>query len=288
LLQIEDMFRAQTVLVPTDFSPGMTLVLERVVRLPLPTNARIVLLHVLPVAEIPRLLRADALEEAQDALVGLAAFLSAKTGLPITTEVAMGEPFQEIVELARTLEAGLIIMGPHGRRVLHDLFIGSTAQRMIRHSEVPVLVVHFTAEHAYRRPLIATDLDATARHLIELALGVLDPEVDTIEVFYAVRVARAMERASREALELANVTETEIDRDRWQIVVRQGDPRASILTELQSRETDLVVLGTHRRSGLARVVTGSVAESVLAAAACDVLVVPGLESHNVEPRASSP
>ena len=56
------------------------------------------------------------------------------------------------------------------------------------------------------------------------------------------------------------------------LLVRQGDARTVVLDAAAERGADLLALGTHGRSGSAHVLLGSVAESVVRAARCDVLV----------------
>jgi nucleotide-binding universal stress UspA family protein len=58
--------------------------------------------------------------------------------------------------------------------------------------------------------------------------------------------------------------------------VVRGDPRTVIVNEVARRRADLLVVGTHRRSGIARALIGSVAEWVIQAAASDVLVARGM------------
>lgn len=55
-------------------------------------------------------------------------------------------------------------------------------------------------------------------------------------------------------------------------LLHEGDPRSVILDAVARRGCDLVALGTHGRSGLSHVLLGSVAEAVVRAATCDVLV----------------
>jgi nucleotide-binding universal stress UspA family protein len=57
-------------------------------------------------------------------------------------------------------------------------------------------------------------------------------------------------------------------------VVREGNPAAEILEQAASMKTDLLVIGTHGRSGFERLVLGSVAEKVLRKASCPVMTVP--------------
>lgn len=59
---------------------------------------------------------------------------------------------------------------------------------------------------------------------------------------------------------------------RWNLIVQYGEPRAVILDEAKKRQADLVSIGTHGRTGLSRLLLGSVAEAVIRGAECDVLV----------------
>lgn len=61
--------------------------------------------------------------------------------VPYTTEVVMGIPFQEIIKKAGELPADLIVVGTHGRTGLEHVIVGSTAERLVRRSPVPVLTV---------------------------------------------------------------------------------------------------------------------------------------------------
>jgi nucleotide-binding universal stress UspA family protein len=58
-----------------------------------------------------------------------------------TTEVGMGHPFEEIIKKAKELSFDLIVVGTHGRTGLERVFVGSTAERLVRRSPVAVLTV---------------------------------------------------------------------------------------------------------------------------------------------------
>ncbi|MBE0576290.1 MAG: universal stress protein [Desulfuromonadales bacterium] len=62
--------------------------------------------------------------------------------IPFTTDVVMGIPFQEIIKKANELPADLIVVGTHGRTGMEHVIVGSTAERLVRHSKIPVLTVH--------------------------------------------------------------------------------------------------------------------------------------------------
>jgi nucleotide-binding universal stress UspA family protein len=58
-----------------------------------------------------------------------------------TSEVVLGIPFEEIIKKAGELPADLIVVGTHGRTGLEHVIVGSTAERLVRRSPVPVLTV---------------------------------------------------------------------------------------------------------------------------------------------------
>lgn len=289
--QIGDPF--QCILVPTDFSAGAAMALERAVRLPLAPNARLHVVHVLP-ADLPRSARGRAEARAKRSLVGAFSMVTDAVAavdgaqLRVSSEILRGQPFIEIIRCSRTIGADLIALGRHGRRPVRDMFIGSTAQRVIRKGDVAVLVVAEKPAGPYRRPLVATDLGDASLRSIELALRALGPTVKGAAVVHAYQTPFEgfidagsdlrpsefhMEWKSRAAAGLAKLLGTlEETGVRWKPIVRRGDPRTVIVKELLLRRADLVVLGTHGRSGMAHALLGSVAEWVIACAPCDVLV----------------
>ena len=68
-----------------------------------------------------------------------------QTGLGCDATVVLGVPFQVIIEMARTAQVDLLIMGTHGRTGLPHVRIGSVAERVVRLAPCPVLVVRTLA-----------------------------------------------------------------------------------------------------------------------------------------------
>jgi nucleotide-binding universal stress UspA family protein len=62
-------------------------------------------------------------------------------GIRYTSEVAVGVPFQKILQRAREIRADIIVIGTHGQMALEHVLVGSTAERVVRRSEIPVLTV---------------------------------------------------------------------------------------------------------------------------------------------------
>ena len=62
-------------------------------------------------------------------------------GLPHEIHVAVGDPYEKIIALARQIKPDLIVMSTHGRGAVAHLAIGSVAEKIVRHAPCPVLVV---------------------------------------------------------------------------------------------------------------------------------------------------
>lgn len=280
------------VLVACDFSAGATRAIARAARLPLAPGGTITLLHVVP-DRVPHRLRDAAEALARRHLARAAKSVAAAAGdqrdLHVNPELGHGQPYVEIIRRARAHRAELVVLGRHGRRPFRDMFLGSTAERVIRAGDLPVLVVSGPARHAYRRPLVAVDLEDTCPAVLSVALRALGPEVASATLIHAYHVpfegfvsptvspgemtALRKEYRATAARALARL-EAELGETgvRWREVIARGDPRAAILAEAIRRRADLLVLGTHGRRGVAHALLGSVAERVIQAAGCDVLV----------------
>jgi len=279
------------VLVATDFSAAAARAVERAAQLPIGPGSALTVLHVLPPGCRPEE-RADAerqLGNAMSAVVAAAA-RAGRRELDAFPRLVEGTPFVEIVRTARHGRNDLVVVGRHGRRRFRDLLIGSTAERVIRKGDTSILVVASAPRGPYARPLVAVDCSDAAGGALELAWRLAEPVDQALEVVLAFQppapegaILRARFSAG-EALQLRQdaqrAAEAAVDAflaGREPVtpaaaVVREGDARCVILDLAAERDSDLLALGTHGRSGLAHMLLGSVAEAVIRAASCDVLV----------------
>ena len=277
-----------TVLIATDFSACAALARERAARLPLRLGASIELLHVLrdeSDTSAAERMNADAkrLLEVERKSVTRTLEAHGDRDRDALCSVAHGKPFVEIVRNARHGRAELIVIGRHGKRTFPEMLIGSTAERVVRKGDVSVLVVARAPRWAYRRPLVAVDMSDSSRLALELALRICDPAVEKIDVVHVASLPLGVadgddierfrveeeQRAHADVSEFLGRIEAAV---RWNVVVKTGDPRRVILDEAARCNSDLIALGTTGRTGLAHLLVGSVAEAVLRAASCDVLV----------------
>jgi nucleotide-binding universal stress UspA family protein len=288
-----------SLLVPVDLTPSSDRVLGRVSLLPLADDARVTLLHVVP-GSLPSREQRSAERDANQALAAEARHLRKQVGKHVIIEplVTLGAAAKEIAARATALKAELIVMGRGRGRALRDSFLGSTAERVVRHAQLPVLVVRLAPRTAYSRPALALDLDQAAHDVVRFMLLVLPPPRPRVEVIHAfddphgglvypsLSEDAAEERkdelrsdATRELTKLlsAALAKAHVRPENvpfWKTHVRYGSPRIVVEKAVKKRKNDLLVLGTHGYAGAAYLFLGTVAGDLLRAARCDVLVVP--------------
>jgi universal stress protein E len=286
------------VVVGIDFSEGSELSVERALRLPYGSGGSLTLLHV--AAEGRREMLEGDLEEWKretvDEMTGVATERAGSLGVAVKIrgEVRFGDPARTLTAAAEELNASLLVVGRHGESALGELLIGSTAERIVRSSPVPVLVVQTDASGGYRRVLVGAALDGSEIDAFEAASRLLEPDVRKVELLHAIRLPapstvlpladtpqprplealRELEQhAATESMAAAVETFRSLGYSaEGEIVI--SDPRTALLKASRERDVDLLVLATHQRRRLSRLLAGSVAEGVARHAECDVLVAP--------------
>jgi nucleotide-binding universal stress UspA family protein len=195
-----------------------------------------------------------------------------------------GPPAPAILETAARQGADLVVIGAARPERLGGLFLGTTAQRVLRGAQAPVLVVRRTLHRPLKRVLLTTDLS-------ELSAAVHEEGLDTATaLFGAAGAVRSLlvlpylivpSPLPRTAVEHAALQELQQFLQARQArptavepVVREGAPGDEIAAEAAAWDADLLVVGTHRRGWTARLVLGSVAEAAVREAACSVLAIP--------------
>lgn len=239
--------------------------------------------------------RAEAIRSRGAQLASLAE--EAKLG-PVEVHVDLGAPAERIGALAAELDASLVLLGRGATRV-RDHFIGSTAERVLRTTRRPVLVVR-RVDGPYRAPMVALDVDEVAPRALRVVLDVLPPPRPQLGIVHAYDVpyftlshsdlrspealahrrglrdvARdALSRVLVETLTARALTDDDDTPVSWRLHLRHGSARHQILRVARAKRADLLVLGTRGRGGLSFAFLGSVAGDVLRESPCDVLLVP--------------
>ena len=199
-----------------------------------------------------------------------------KEGIECDITVSHGdEPYQDIVRHALENQVDLIIMGRHGRTGLVRLMMGSVAAKVIGHAPCNVLVVSPAAHVEFKNVLVATDgsqySEAAIREAISIAkrcnsslvvisVASLDAEIKSAEG----NVKRAVEFAAKDGVKAEGLT-----------VI--GKPYEAIVNAVKQKHTDLIVVGSHGRRGLERLLMGSVTERVIGHSETAVLIVKNVD-----------
>ena len=279
----------RSILASVDLTPGTDRILARLARLPLTEDARVTLLHVVPGGLSPQEER-SAQRDAKRALATEVEHLREALPRKVTIEsaVRVGAAAKTIAACGRAAKAELLLMGRGGGRAVRDALLGSTAERVLRQSKLPVLVVRLPARAPYRRPALALDFDDAAQGAVQMLLRALPeprPRVTVVHAFHAPyqnlaypSLGDEYARERKAQLQIAStqklaklITDAELD---WRAHVRYGFPQAVIEKAVRDAETDLLVIGTQGYTGLAHLFLGTVAGDVLREVKCDVLVVP--------------
>ncbi|CAN5856739.1 universal stress protein [soil metagenome] len=245
-------------------------------------------LAVMPQYRFQQVMEADlehddaVLETARAALEQKAADMELRYGVQVRTQIVTGRTGDAVVQEAREIVADLIVMSTHARQGLARLREGSVAHELISQLNVPALCVRTPEEDAplitapLKRVLIALDGSAFSEQVLDAVLPlVTGPDVQpTLLHIVASRpmlssgLTESRRPPANRDQALSYLQDVAVRyRGRMQepvlVAIDYMDPAPGIATLLAAGEYDLVAMATHGRSGLNRLLMGSVAETVL-------------------------
>ena len=198
-------------------------------------------------------------------------------------------PFQAIVDEAEKNRADMIIMGRRGRTGLRRLLMGSVTAKVIGHAACDVLVVPKAAEIRYQRILVATDGSKYSIAAASEAIGIAKRCRASLYVVSVVPTESASpfdivhSEMQHEMIAKKEFRDGEKNVNDLLVVAKQegvrveglvveGRPYEAIVEYAREKGVDLIVMGSHGRTGLERLLMGSVTERVVGHADCSVLI----------------
>lgn len=257
-------------------------------------------IHIPPLADAWRkLVEAEGITEeslrarAASRLAQQVADVASRTGVMSASRVLNGKAPQALADWARDSHADLIVVGAHGEHLLLDLFVGSTALKLLRLATQPVLLVKQTPPFEYERVLVATDFSPAARAAANYVADLLpDAELHLFhayeapferQMYYAGADDEAVDHYRRLGEAEAKREMDEFARSlavpgRFLRRVRHGYAPTLIGQYAAECGADLLVVGSHRQSEFAAALLGSVAAHLVNESRGDVLLVPTLLS----------
>jgi nucleotide-binding universal stress UspA family protein len=240
------------------------------------------------VVEMPAAVERRMLDAAREEMETLAATLTRLYDVAAGVRVASGSPLAEIAATAEAGDADMLVLGFRGAGFMRHLLLGSTAERMIRKSRRPTLVVKQAAHEAYRNVLVPVDFSCHSlkaiRHARALAPGAGIILMHAFEVPFEGKlryagvdesmIHRYLAASREEALNKLQVLRAEAGHAAHdaRLMVVHGDPSQQIVEQEQEQDCDLIVVGKHGESMVEELLLGSVTKHVLTESQCDVLV----------------
>ena len=293
--------RGALVLVATDLSPASDEALLEADRWARMLGGPLVALHVVPVLPrsnmlFPQDVAADASRimdltaRVSGALAERVAAKTGRTGKDVRLLVESGAPHATIVRKAEELGAGLVVVGSHGAEGFGRRLLGNVADRVVRHAHCPVLVARW--QPGKGKILVATDLSDPSFPAIDAGAELAKGTGAELTLLHVVERVDEAFRARAWGGEIAWPDPAPLTSDEVQrrvgdtlralasnrgiaadVRVMEGSPAAAIVQAAEDLSAELIVVGCHGRTGLLRMLLGSVAERVVAAAPCSVLAV---------------
>lgn len=260
----------KNIIVPIDFSKQSEIALKVAASLAKKNNAELIVMHMLELASgimsnteyIPQVHIVHLIKVTEKRFAKFTSGKSYLEGIKITPIIKRYKVFNEVNEVAKKHHADLIVMGSHGTEGLEELFVGSNTERVVRSSEVPVLVVKgemddFKAE----RFVFACDFKKESIPAAKKAVAFSKLLGTTLKMVYINTPADAFlshndayKRISKFLAEAKLGQEVELYND---YAVEKG-----ILNYAKDNLADIIGIPTHGRKGLSHFFMGSIGEDV--------------------------
>ena len=294
------MLTIRRILFPTDFSDGAARAFPQAAHLADWHDAELHIVHVAGPQD-----EADtALPVSQDTLQEWLGQPSGSFSLDtlsiVQHQVESDAPPERLVAYTEDQDIDLVVMGTHGRRGIRRMILGSVTEEVLRKASCPVLTVRSDAEEApkqaIRRILVPVDFSEASEIAVQHAKEIAQTygaEIDLLHVVEEVVYPSAygveppyvpsQDVVARVEKALGSMAREDIGYEHVQVSARIGYAPLTILDYVESNDIDLIVLATHGRTGLDRMLLGSVAERVIRRAPTPVFIVKPDQKSLVPP-----
>ncbi len=208
-------------------------------------------------------------------------------GPSVEFTVLDGEPGVAIVDFAAHVQANLIVMATPREGQMRELFIGSTALRVLRTAVCPVLIARGKSDETYQRALLAVDLDTAGQHVVRAAsIWLAGAEINLAHAYRVPQEGQMRTRGAISEQEILKLRDSmKVDHENKLEAYQKALPTANIHLEhgwaasvildfVFKLRTDVLVLSKHRGSNRDERIFGSVTQFLLYHCPTDILLVP--------------
>jgi nucleotide-binding universal stress UspA family protein len=277
------MFRS--ILSATDFSLGAAHAVEMAARWAEAEHARLDVVHVItpilgvvPETSFLAELRSSLRDDAEGKLEALVAALRPRARVHAHLLEGAAVPQQILAEAAR-LESDLVVVGTAGANATTRALLGSIADRVVRRSDVPVLVVPRDAPTTLPRAIVVpTDFSEPSRRAVALAREIATPFAARVEIVHGYEIPFFADRGSAAVRELPETLRQRVRTFHAldaaaRVHELECDPATAVLRVVASSEANAIVMAGGGRSVASSWLLGSVTDRVLRASPVSVLVL---------------
>lgn len=211
-------------------------------------------------------------------------------GFDVTAETLSGEPSKALLEYTSNCPNDLLIMGTHGYRGIPKFLLGSTAMDVLRRSSVPVLTIREQhKENPIQKIIVGVDFSAACEPAIEYGVSLSRATGANLEFVYVMsplEIAGSPETTvpvyrkeiidANKAVamkEFNDIREKIDDIDAECTILTGASPYRELVQYISECKADLLIVGTHGRTGIKRFFLGSVMERLVQVSPCPVLSI---------------
>jgi nucleotide-binding universal stress UspA family protein len=275
------------IIVPTDFSKSAQIAVDVAADIARKSNAELILLHVVEEATGSsfnvegqvstnqenwenKIFTVRLIEKAKKQLAR-ASEDSKLAGLRVRPELRVGSPFHGMRMIITNQKVDLVVMGTAGHTNLEEMIIGSNTEKVVRHSNCPVLTVHKKPTTTdFKNIVYATAMSKDEEifsRIVRTTQKLYDSTVHLVRIntpgnFQRDAVVKKYMQDFAKKLQLKNYTLN---------VFNDLSEEEGIIYFAESINADLIAMATHGRTGFAHVLAGSIAEDVVSHARRPVL-----------------
>lgn len=265
------------ILVPTDFSKTATNALDEAVNIAKRTNADIVLLHIIEegstdsfhvtgeyVTDDPQeqIFMLKLIKNSMSKLDDIIANPDYK-GVSFYTELRMGNPFHGITQIINDHDVDMVVMGTTGSSGIAELLVGSNAEKIVRHAKCPVLTINEkTGKSSCDNIVLATSMSDEETTLVDLVKSIQAEYTSKIHLLW-VNTLNNFERDKNTKAGLEKFAQKHNLSNYTINIYNDVTEEEGIVCFAEEINADLISMVTHRRTGIAHLLAGSIAENVV-------------------------
>ena len=271
------------ILFATDLTARCDRPLDRAIELADEWDAKLILLHILES-------QSDTPENIANAKARIRQDIE-DAGIRFEIDIAEGKVAETVEAKAMEYDADVIVTGVARFNTFGDFVLGHEVDKLIRRTDIPVLIVKSKPRAPYQKLLVTTDFSKPSQNALETALDLFPAlPVDLANAFHVpfegfIKAEDALDEVRAEQIEYADafIERLELDPDdRSRLTLKllaDGTTCEAVCRYANTLTNSLTVVGTHGRGGIRAAMIGSVAEALLETLPGDVLMVRGTKAR---------